>query len=80
MPSRFTEELAGGARCLVCHPINPPYLIPAIELVPAPLLVVCELEAGRYVERQVAEAGRTTLVEKPFPIEVDPGRLVQPRG
>ena len=36
VPSRFTEELAGRARCLVCHPINPPYLIPAIELVPAP--------------------------------------------
>ena len=36
VPSLFTETLAGRARCLVCHPINPPYLIPAIELVPAP--------------------------------------------
>ena len=26
----------GRDRCLVCHPINPPYLIPAVELVPAP--------------------------------------------
>ena len=33
---KFTESLAGRARCLVCHPINPPYLIPAVELVPAP--------------------------------------------
>src|SRR5208337_4715471 len=26
----------GRARCLVVHPINPPYLIPAAEVVPAP--------------------------------------------
>lgn len=36
VPSRFTESLSGRARCLVCHPLNPPYLIPAVELVPAP--------------------------------------------
>ena len=36
LPSAFTEALAGRARCLVVHPINPPYLIPAAEVVPAP--------------------------------------------
>ena len=36
LPSRFTEGLAGRARCMVVHPINPPYLIPAAEVVPAP--------------------------------------------
>ena len=36
LPSAFTEALAGRARCLVVHPINPPYLIPAVEVVPAP--------------------------------------------
>jgi len=36
LPSKFTEGLAGRARCLVVHPINPPYLIPAVEVVPAP--------------------------------------------
>jgi len=36
LPSRFTESLPGRARCLVVHPINPPYLIPAVEIVPAP--------------------------------------------
>jgi len=29
-------SLAGRARCLVAHPGNPPYLLPVIELVPAP--------------------------------------------
>jgi L-gulonate 3-dehydrogenase len=36
LPSKFTEELKGRARCMVVHPINPPYLIPAAEVVPAP--------------------------------------------
>ena len=36
LPSAFTEGLKGRARCLVVHPINPPYLIPAAEVVPAP--------------------------------------------
>ena len=36
LPSRISDELAGKSRCLVAHPINPPYLIPAVEIVPAP--------------------------------------------
>ncbi|MEZ5924096.1 MAG: 3-hydroxyacyl-CoA dehydrogenase [Hyphomicrobiaceae bacterium] len=36
LPSRFTDHLAGRHRCLVVHPINPPYLVPAAEIVPAP--------------------------------------------
>ena len=34
--SAFTEGLPGRARCLVAHPVNPPYLIPLVELCPAP--------------------------------------------
>lgn len=34
--SAFTEALAGRARCLVAHPVNPPYLVPLVELVGAP--------------------------------------------
>jgi 3-hydroxyacyl-CoA dehydrogenase len=36
LPSDFTDHLQGRARCLVAHPVNPPYLIPATEVVPAP--------------------------------------------
>lgn len=36
LPSAISEGLAGRARCVVAHPINPPYLVPAVELVPAP--------------------------------------------
>jgi L-gulonate 3-dehydrogenase len=34
--SLFTEDLPGRARCLVAHPVNPPYLVPLVELGPAP--------------------------------------------
>ena len=36
VPSRFTEGLAGRARCLVSHPVNPPHLVPVVELCGAP--------------------------------------------
>lgn len=34
--SAFTEGLPYADRCLVVHPINPPHLIPLVELVPSP--------------------------------------------
>jgi L-gulonate 3-dehydrogenase len=34
--SAFSGALAGRGRCLVAHPANPPYLIPIVEVVPAP--------------------------------------------
>lgn len=34
--SMFTEGLTHKANMLVAHPINPPYFIPLVELVPAP--------------------------------------------
>ena len=34
--SQFTETLAGRARCLVAHPVNPPHLVPIVELCGAP--------------------------------------------
>jgi len=34
--SLYTEKLQGRARCLVAHPTNPPYLIPLVEVSPAP--------------------------------------------
>jgi 3-hydroxyacyl-CoA dehydrogenase len=36
LPSKFTEHVKGRHRCIVVHPINPPYLVPAVEVVPAP--------------------------------------------
>jgi L-gulonate 3-dehydrogenase len=35
-PSSFTEHLKGRQRCLVAHPINPPFVTPLVEICPAP--------------------------------------------
>ena len=34
--SFYANDVLGKYRCLVAHPINPPHLIPAVEVVPAP--------------------------------------------
>ncbi len=34
--SQFTADLAGRARCIVAHPVNPPHLVPVVELCGAP--------------------------------------------
>jgi L-gulonate 3-dehydrogenase len=34
--SRFTEKLPGRERCLVAHPVNPPHLVPVVELCGSP--------------------------------------------
>ena len=34
--SVFTEGLACAPRCLIAHPINPPYVIPLVEICPSP--------------------------------------------
>jgi 3-hydroxyacyl-CoA dehydrogenase len=56
VPSRFTEALAGRHRCLVAHPLNPPYLIPAVELVPAPWTAQETMQRAEAVMRGVGQA------------------------
>ena len=34
--SAFTEDLKTRQRCLIAHPVNPPYLVPLVEICPAP--------------------------------------------
>ncbi len=34
--SRFTESLRGRGRCVIAHPVNPPYLVPVVEICGAP--------------------------------------------
>jgi 3-hydroxyacyl-CoA dehydrogenase len=34
--SQWSEGLAGRARCIVAHPVNPPHLVPLVELSSAP--------------------------------------------
>ena len=34
--SEFSEQLSTRHRCIVVHPMTPPYLVPVVEIVPAP--------------------------------------------
>lgn len=34
--SEITRNLAGRKRCIVAHPVNPPHLVPLVEVAPAP--------------------------------------------
>jgi L-gulonate 3-dehydrogenase len=61
LPSLFTETLSGRARCLVAHPINPPYLIPAVEIVPAPWTDAHVVERTAAL---LAAAGHAPIVVK----------------
>lgn len=61
LPSTFTDHVAGRDRCIVVHPINPPYLIPAAEVVPAPWTSQETVERTR---KFLVEAGHAPLVMK----------------
>ena len=61
LPSAFTETLAGRHRCLVIHPINPPYLVPAVEVVPAPWTAPEVVERAAQIMRG---AGQVPIIMK----------------
>lgn len=56
LPSRFTEDLPARHRCLVAHPINPPYLVPAVEIVPAPWTAADSVERTAALMRACGQA------------------------
>ena len=53
--SRFTEELPGRARCLVAHPVNPPHLVPLVELCGAPWTAPQTIERARRIYESVEQ-------------------------
>jgi L-gulonate 3-dehydrogenase len=61
LPSHFTDGLPGRHRCLVVHPINPPYLVPAVEIVPAPWTLP---ETVERVRAFLVAAGQAPIVMK----------------
>ncbi len=53
--SRFTEALAGRARCLVAHPVNPPHLVPVVELCGAPWTAPATVERAHAVMSAIGQ-------------------------
>jgi L-gulonate 3-dehydrogenase len=53
--SRFTENLRGRARCLVGHPVNPPHLVPLVELCGAPWTSPEAIDRARTIYREIGQ-------------------------
>jgi 3-hydroxyacyl-CoA dehydrogenase len=63
--SAFTEGLAGRARCLVAHPVNPPYLVPLVELVGAPWTDPAVVARTRALMERIGQVPVTAFKETP---------------
>jgi 3-hydroxyacyl-CoA dehydrogenase len=53
--SRFTEGLAGRHRCLIAHPVNPPHVVPIVELCGAPWTTAETIARARAVFESVGQ-------------------------
>ncbi|MDO9059215.1 MAG: 3-hydroxyacyl-CoA dehydrogenase [Bradyrhizobium sp.] len=53
--SRFTQALPGRARCLVGHPVNPPHLVPLVELCGAPWTSPDAIDRARTIYRGIGQ-------------------------
>jgi L-gulonate 3-dehydrogenase len=54
--SLYTDHIACRDRCLVAHPVNPPYLAPIVELVPAPWTAPTTVQDVRALMERVGQA------------------------
>jgi L-gulonate 3-dehydrogenase len=59
--SAFTEQLKTRQRCLIAHPVNPPYLVPLVEICPAPWTDPAVVERTREI---MVEAGQVPATVK----------------
>jgi L-gulonate 3-dehydrogenase len=53
--SRFTADLANRERCLVAHPVNPPHLVPLVELCGAPWTAPEVIQEARRIYDSVGQ-------------------------
>jgi L-gulonate 3-dehydrogenase len=53
--SAFTEQINCRVRCLIAHPVNPPYLAPVVELVPSPWTSRQTVQSVRSLMEEVAQ-------------------------
>lgn len=59
--SRFAAHLPGKSRCLVAHPVNPPHVVPIVEISPAPFTSAEAVDKTRAIQ---ARAGQVPILVK----------------
>ena len=57
--SKFTADLPGRERCLVAHPVNPPHLVPIVELCGAPWTSPEVVARAREIYQSIGQAAIT---------------------
>jgi len=63
--SSFTENCVNRARFVVAHPVNPPHLVPVVEIVPAPWTDKATVERASELMKQVRQ--EPVLVNREIP-------------
>ena len=53
--SAFSEGLEGRHRCIVAHPVNPPHVVPIVELCPAPWTSPDVVASARALHQKVGQ-------------------------
>jgi L-gulonate 3-dehydrogenase len=61
--SKYTEQLKGRARCLVGHPVNPPHLVPIVELCAAPWTSADTMAGARGIYEAIGQVPITVRRE-----------------
>ncbi len=61
--SRFADGLPGRQRCLVAHPVNPPHVVPVVEISPAPFTSPEVVERTRALHAKVGQVPITVKRE-----------------
>jgi L-gulonate 3-dehydrogenase len=61
--SAFTEDLKTRQRCLIAHPVNPPYLVPLVEICPAPWTDAAVVERTREIMVRAGQVPATVKKE-----------------
>lgn len=61
--SRFSEGLPGRHRCIVAHPVNPPHVVPIVEISPAPWTSPDVVDKTRALHDKVGQVAITVKKE-----------------